>query len=78
MVELMRGELLPRCKQHTVRLRGQRGIAEPHKPPGFYPLPRQDARHRVGRAVRVLKRLAEVEKAAALGCGGQAVFDRGL
>ena len=73
-MELVDGQGLPRAEQHTVGAGGQAGVAEPHKPPDLEALPGQHARHWVGRAVGVLQCPAQVQKAAALGYGGQAAL----
>ena len=78
MVELMHGHRLPCAEEHAVRLRGERGIAKAHQPPHAEPLPRQHTRHGVGGSGVIFQRLAQVQKAAALGHGGQAALHGGV
>lgn len=74
VVKLVGRDVLSRRKQHTVSAGSQRCVAKPHEPSNFNPLSGQHTRHRVGRAVGILQRLPQIEKAAALGHGGQAAL----
>ena len=71
MVEFVDGQLFSRAEQQAVRLCGERRIPEPHQPAHPDALARQNACHGPVLAICPFKALPEVEKAAALGHGGQ-------
>ena len=77
VVELVDGERFAAAEQHTVRLCGQGGVAEPHEFADPEALPRQHTRHGIGGAVGIFQRLPQIEEATAFGHGGQTALDGG-
>ena len=72
MVEFVDGQRFSGAEEHTVRLGGHFGIAKAHQPSNPDAIARQNVCHGPRLTVGILKAPAQIQKAAAFGCCGQA------